>query len=356
MTSATQSTGTGARRLRQRGRALDGGSIGRSAVHGSRAGFTLVELLVVIAIIAILIALLLPAVQSAREAARQTQCKNNLRQLALAMHAYHDIHQMFPTGTYVWWGQSWGAAILPYLEQSSLYHAVSFGRGTPYGTDPDSQALAALSKARIPVFRCPSQGGPPTLNYLVSGRYCTNYRANAGSDAVTTLLVTTASIVDMSRSNGVFFANMCSPPQSRWKNTHLRDITDGTSNTFMLGEGISDPETPARNGWTSACDGDCNRHALFHPEYYTTLCCGTMHRLDECLGSCYCRPTSKHGQMSAGGATFDPFQLGFNSNHPGACQMALCDSSVHCFSETVDLNVWRALGSKAGGEVINNTF
>jgi prepilin-type N-terminal cleavage/methylation domain-containing protein len=340
---------------RKSGETLNRGWSKRFSARRLPTGFTLVELLVVITIIAILIALLLPAVQSAREAARQTQCKNNLRQLALAMHAYHDDNQMFPTGTYMWWGESWGAAILPHMEQNGLYHTVSFGRGTPYGTDPDSQALLALSKAQISAFRCPSQGGSPTLNYLVTGRYCTNYRANSGSDAVTNVLDTTASVVDMSRSNGIFFANTCSPPQSRWKNTRIRDITDGTSNTFLLGEGISDPETPARPTKTSGWEGDCNRHAFFHPEYYT-MQCGTLYRLDECMGSCVCTPTSKRGSMTAGGATFDPFQLGFNSNHPGGVQMALCDSSVHYFADSVDLLVWRALGSKAGGEVINYHF
>ena len=331
-----------------------------------KTGFTLVELLVVITIIGILIALLLPAIQAAREAARQTQCKNNLRQLALAMHAYHDDHGTFPSGVYGWWGHSWGTPILPHLEQIALYDAVPWNSWlSPYSTASDGHALQALCRAQIPVFRCPSQGGSPTLDYLVSSRYCTNYRVNAGSDAVVSGLPTNPALgpTNMSRSNGVFLANTCGGPYRSWKYMRLRDIKDGTSNTFMLGEGVSDPDTPARDSMTGTWLEDYNRHALYHPEYFTQHC-GGLSRLDQCMGSCVCPPNSKgdsNGLMTAPdvdptNSHFNPYRLGFNSNHPGGLHMALCDTSVQFISDSIDLKIWRALGSRDGGEIIDGQF
>lgn len=132
-----------------------------------RRGFTLIELLVVIAIIAILIALLLPAVQQAREAARRTQCKNNLKQMGLALHNYHDNYQFFPNGNVAssagGWGLSWYARILPFVDQAPLYNQLTFS-GTQHGwawNDPTNnpegvQNGTAFSRVTLSFVICPS--------------------------------------------------------------------------------------------------------------------------------------------------------------------------------------------------------
>ena len=189
-----------------------------------RHGFTLIELLVVIAIIAILIALLLPAVQQAREAARRSQCKNNLKQLGLALHNYHDTYGMFPMAVigrpgagwqcsvmsngdavpnndYRSWG--WGTFILPFVDQAPLYNQLQ-----PDGCRmPNSDATyngEMLLRQSLPVFICPSDTGP-ALNAFFQNYSKSNYVINERISNVNT-------------------------------NKRIRDIEDGTSNTLMLAE------------------------------------------------------------------------------------------------------------------------
>jgi prepilin-type N-terminal cleavage/methylation domain-containing protein len=192
-------------------------------------GFTLVELLVVIAIIGILVSLLLPAVQSAREAARRMSCSNNEHQLAVALMNYHDGHKSFPYGVNAPWGHSWGAHILAELEQRALFESIPWGEhGTWYGTDPASLALQELSRTQLPCFRCPSEVGPKTENWIITNRYATNYLGNAGSD-VTTDNFRSPPQVDMSRSNGVLLvANIYLLAKFARKGTSL-DATSAAS-------------------------------------------------------------------------------------------------------------------------------
>ncbi len=223
-----------------------------------RTGFTLIELLVVIAIIAILIALLLPAVQQAREAARRSQCRNNLKQIGLAMHNYHDTFNMFPPGCIDSDratmspagamnnrnGLGWGAMILPYLDQAPLYNQIgtqtagfslnwqdSNGDGTASTTDSIAAARAVLA-----VYNCPSDpmGG---VNTDKDSFGKTNYLANAGINAVQT--TTTGGL--NTGNNGMFFEN---------SDRRMRDVTDGTSNTLFVGERTTknDPVTSLQCG------------------------------------------------------------------------------------------------------------
>lgn len=210
-------------------------------------GFTLIELLVVIAIIAILIAMLLPAVQQARESARRTQCRNNLKQLGLAIHNYHDNYQVFPMGfSDTVWGNSeitgdgwaWGAAILPMLDQAPLFNEFNFNTN-PYncvtcGTPPTgNQALVATPLA---AFSCPSDTKP-----LVTSNNPGSAANSKGTNAVATS--------SYMGCGGPFDGSPCVQngtvpiPDARdigWfqVNTSLsfRDITDGTSNVFCIGE------------------------------------------------------------------------------------------------------------------------
>jgi prepilin-type N-terminal cleavage/methylation domain-containing protein len=203
-------------------------------------GFTLIELLVVIAIIAVLIALLLPAVQQARESARRTQCRNNLKQLGLALHNYHDSNQVFPMGfsDTVWGntevlgdGWAWGAAVLPYVDQASLFSQFDFNTN-PYNVTIN-QALGATP---LTVFSCPSD-----LKPAVTPNNPGNSAGSKGSKAVATTsymgsagpfegapCVQSGTVpVSGDRNIGFFSVN---------KSISFRHIIDGTSNVFAVGE------------------------------------------------------------------------------------------------------------------------
>ena len=210
----------------------------------NRSAFTLIELLVVIAIIAILIALLLPAVQQAREAARRTQCRNNLKQIGISLHNYHDAHKTFPPGFIqadlsnpaTELGLAWGAFLLPYLDQSPLYNRYNM-------------VAPVASKAQLPAFQCPSDGhaegevrdtGPHYVGtgegYAARSSYvacnggectpgnCHYNQFNGTGDSREFLL---GQDIDILAGNGVFWGN------SRLR---FRDITDGSSQTFAVGE------------------------------------------------------------------------------------------------------------------------
>ena len=210
--------------------------------HRNPFGFTLIELLVVIAIIAILIALLLPAVQQAREAARRSQCKNNLKQLGLALHNYHDIHRVFPSGVVDSNpatsspgdaannsnGLAWGTMILPMIDQAPLFNQIGTQTGgftrswqDANGDGTLGDAIAA-AKTILPAFICPSDpmGG---LNTDKGSFGKSNYLGNAGRGAVQT----TSTGAAAGAKNGMFFEN---------SKRRFRDITDGTSNTFFITE------------------------------------------------------------------------------------------------------------------------
>jgi prepilin-type N-terminal cleavage/methylation domain-containing protein len=207
-----------------------------------RAGFTLIELLVVIAIIAILIALLLPAVQQAREAARRTQCRNNLHNIGLALHNYHDVfttfppgHQYRPFGTPAngnaggGTGWAWSAYILPYIDGAPLYNQFNFNVSiTDYridGTATGNNNNKALASTPAPWARCPSSTAPETRDSgQIDSHAVPTYKACAGSFHGN---VAGWPQNNQKRRNGLFYRD------SRIK---IRDITDGTSNTFAVGE------------------------------------------------------------------------------------------------------------------------
>jgi len=221
-----------------------------------RRAFTLVELLVVIAIIGILVSLLLPAVQSAREAARRTQCVNNQRQITLALIQYHDYYRAFPYGAQAGWEHSWTAHILGQLEHQEIFDEIPWTEeGDWYSSDPNSLIFQAMARVQIPIFRCPSQPGPATDDYVLTDRFVTSYLGNTGSDATHDSLDFTYATVDMSRSNGVLLVRRCFYDDNN--QVRLADLTDGTSSTFLIGEAIHSSTAPG------CCF--CHRFYNYHP-------------------------------------------------------------------------------------------
>lgn len=295
-------------------------------------GFTLIELLVVIAIIAILIALLLPAVQQAREAARRSSCKNNMKQLALALHNYEAtfgllppgyLHKPGPGGSLAnHMGFAWGTLILPQLEQTNL--GTQFDFNTPVF---DAVNLAPREQ-HLTVFLCPSDPFSEG-NFVVRDdsvtpveRYATaSYAANWGPSTAAVNLDDTPL-----QSQGVFYRN---------SSTRFRDVTDGLSNTLFLGERTNGPI----NGSSTA-----GGHSFFETAWSAAV------REITDFGD-------DHGHMVLFETQFRPNQVdgddkGLSAPHDGICQFALGDGSVRSISENIDAGIYNALGTRSGGEVI----
>ncbi len=289
-----------------------------------KKAFTLVELLVVIAIIGILIALLLPAVQAAREAARRTQCSNNLKQVALAIHVHHDILKSFPRSgsrfedIHSWFrSQSWTwiARILPYIEQNNLYEMGNIDEGH-FLNNP------VISKS-IPEFFCPSDTASvesPSTVAIDSNFWdrapggLTNYKASSGSNWPWGLFVYTGTNGTADPfwgiPDGVF-----SSSDIRFSRT-MRDVTDGTSQTYMIGEDI-----PSINKWSYwfFADGIASTSAI------------PPNLMD---------PLDWHDAFS------------FRSRHPGGLQFAFVDGSVRFIEESITTRIYRELSTIQGGETI----
>ncbi|MDX1969480.1 MAG: DUF1559 domain-containing protein [Planctomycetaceae bacterium] len=307
-------------------------------------GFTLIELLVVIAIIAILMALLLPAVQQAREAARRTQCRNNLKQLGLALHNYAGAYSMFPPGhmdTYTD-GISAGArhhfgwltSLLPYVDQQPLYNRIDFNRASltlNVHVNPDFYAVGTID---IPMFVCPSDPvGRSNPNFAPS-----NYLGSQGN------LCNCRDI----NCDGLF---------GHSSYTRLQWITDGTSQTIAIGETIKsdgDPNTVKDNyiftntAGSSAQDlttcqsvypNASDRATIWfggQPQYNIMATINVPnHRLFDCIAPNY-------------GCT----NFAARSFHVGGALLAFADGSVHFLSDNIDVRVYQALGSRAGSETV----
>ncbi|MEQ9411099.1 MAG: DUF1559 domain-containing protein [Fuerstiella sp.] len=330
-----------------------------------KTGFTLIELLVVIAIIAILIALLLPAVQAAREAARRTQCTNNLKQLGLAMHNYHDVNRTFPPGYRFIAGSTTdtiggpSVSILPYIEQAAIRDRIDVNLPW-FMVSPD------LARTRVPVFECPSDPGPNPTNYPLLGSFNlpigdttanSSYAYSMGYDDALCFSPglgakrTTA-------ETGVFFVH---------SKTRHRDIIDGTSNTFMVGEapsgskmchgvGCSAPlDRPANHAWI--IDGTNKEHYYAAGIVYGGGLASTVEPLNKpaqdkvatdsyyssLTGPTDCRPSWSGGPHWA---------TNFRSFHSGGASFLFCDGSVHFLSENIDMTLYRNLSCMQDGNVV----
>ena len=318
-----------------------------SRVSSRRRAFTLIELLVVIAIIAILIALLLPAVQQAREAARRSTCKNNLKQLGLALHNYHDTHGCFPP-SYVdsnrAWGHAdsspnavdnlnaigWGTFILPFIDQTALYNNVGSETGdfayhwedaNHDGTASSSDAIPSATEI-VSTFICPSDpegGRNPDMNNFGKS----NYKVNAGDGG--------------KALNGPFLAN---------SKTKFRDIIDGSSNTLAIVESTTANQSPLTNCGGSVCNFQGS--IWIGPRYAGVATWHTGNR----------QPDVEN--VGGGSLTYMINRSASNwghdwiasSEHEGGVQVALCDGSVRFVSENIDRTTYQNLNKHQDRQVI----
>jgi prepilin-type N-terminal cleavage/methylation domain-containing protein len=300
----------------------------------NRAGFTLVELLVVIAIIGILIALLLPAVQAAREAARRSQCLANVRQIALGMLTYDDTHRVLPVGAYgCCWG-TWLVAVLPYVEQDDLarrYHYEhKYGAGaTPPETDDcryGNTLNLPVTSQRIPVYTCPADS--PHATWEITKH---NYVGNYGN---TMYYVETAPFYGVTYGGAPF--RYTAPGE---KGVTLSEIRDGLSNTLLLSETVQGLEADLR-GFAWWGDGS----------HFTTFATPNSSIPDRIYDPSLCRADLMPQHPCAVSTSTDPIRHAARSYHTGGVNSALLDASARFFSNDVNLDAWRALGTARGGE------
>lgn len=303
-----------------------------------RRGFTLIELLVVIAIIAILIALLLPAVQQARESARRTQCRNNLKQLGLAFHNYHDRASTFPYGvrstdlnSTVLNRDCWMQQILPELDQGPLFNTYNVINNIRNVQDVSN----AIKQVKIPALMCPSDpnGGAFSGNGAQIG-FHGNYVVCAGNNSLPMGNPISATVAPL---NGMFW-NISS--------VKMRDVTDGTSNTIMAAECL------IRSGNTGDAWGDAGWYwgganwgsygfSTANPPNTTVV-----DRAHTCKSTTNTRaPCVSHG----GGTNSENYT---RSQHTGGAHVLMADGAVRFISDNIDRVTFQNLGTRAGGETL----
>ena len=319
-----------------------------SAQPGRRHAFTLVELLVVIAIIGILIALLLPAVQAAREAARRSACTNNVKQIGIAMHNYESTHKTLPVGAYsCCWG-TWLVAILPYVEQDSLF--ALYDHGGKYDQPDGSRRYwgpgnRQVSTQRVSPYTCPSDR--PSSHY--DGVTCHSYAVNMGN---TGFVVGGSDVFAGAEPevNGVIFAG--APfTISGWvdvdaKAYQFREIPDGLSNTLMVGE--------VRQGQAPGGPTDLRGFSWWgYAAGFETYLPINSSQPDVMQSASYCAADHPGNPPCIGPhSSSQPMTMAARSNHPGGVHVAFCDASVHFVSDNIALNLWRAQSTSQGEEAI----
>jgi prepilin-type N-terminal cleavage/methylation domain-containing protein/prepilin-type processing-associated H-X9-DG protein len=317
-------------------------------------GFTLIEVLVVIAIIGILIALLLPAVQAAREAARRMQCANDLKQIGIALHGYHDAVGSLPWGEGPDGWNNWSAhlMLLPYLEQGTLFDAFNFTGPLPGG--PDGEKNTTSQRVKLAVLLCPSD-----LDRLTAPEGHVNYCTNAGTDH---------DFAPKGPPSGLFAQAPYCPVAVR-----LRDIADGLGQTAALCERVKgienatnvyDPLTPSSSlveaGDLQAATSDYYRSCMktapapgvaLHGVPGTIGAFGAYWSYGGATSSRYNHIMPPNTWSCGSGQTDGAYTA--SSRHPGLVNVLLADGSTRAVKQTVAVQVWWALGTRAAGEVIS---
>lgn len=294
-----------------------------------RPGFTLIELLVVIAIIAVLIALLLPAVQQAREAARRTQCMNNVKQIMLAFHNYHDNFNGFPnrasvTGTALTSGHGWGLTLLPYLEQTALYNSWNFNKSF---FDPENQPITMTP---VRSYLCPTAPGSPRV-MPVSLNTTQTSTGLAGDYVVFHQISTTGTGATCTQCN-------TAAPKTVGAITPIAAITDGTSNTIMMSEQAGRPDyyigrvkQSSQTGMTNPMFWGC------WAAYQSVTAQGFNNAASPAAGGVYAMNRSN--------------SQGVYSFHFGGAFFGFCDGRVRFMSENTSLVTLVALWTRDEGDL-----
>lgn len=311
-----------------------------------RRGFTLIELLVVIAIIGVLIGLLLPAVQKVREAANRAKCGNNVKQIGLALHGYHDAQGRFPGG-YLWmqvWTNAasdestWISHLLPYIEQDNLSRTWDDNLSGHWFGEPSPDPLVdPVRSTFLKIFLCPSDPGPATVvttafPYFARGNYGANNGIGPMKVAMAPPFDPNATVV----VPGVFMQN---------SKVRIADIPDGTTNTVFVAELLKSPGDDFR-GVMHYPEGPLYQHnrtpnSSTPDEFRTSLCVSAP--LAPCIGT-YPDWSTRRVILTA------------RSAHVGGVNVLLGDGSVRFVANSINLSTWQALSSPQGGEVVGNDF
>ena len=324
-----------------------------------KRGFTLVELLVVIAIIGVLVALLLPAVQAAREAARRGQCSNNLKQIGVAVHNYEDVWKAMPPGCYHGVFGTWVLHILPQMEQTALHDRyvnsggiASFRNG---GIRYGGALNLPVTTTQLKAYVCPSDTKSAQAG-IISGVTFHNYVANYGNTTrgrVSPVGTTTANqpnfhgggpfieVIYQQTADSTYYSYIMLPTENPFKDkTRLAEITDGTSNTLAVSETVQGKGGDLRGfGWWG---GGAHFETLMTPN--SPLPDKTE---QSCTPSVPLNPPCTNRQV---GVPNGEESIAARSRHPTGVSAVMCDGAVRFFTNNVNLDVWRYLGTAAGGD------
>jgi prepilin-type N-terminal cleavage/methylation domain-containing protein/prepilin-type processing-associated H-X9-DG protein len=336
-----------------------------AARSAAQTGFTLIELLVVIAIISVLVALLLPAVQDAREAARRTQCRNNLKQLALASHNYLDISQVFPPGQMVlnfttkpkFRGYTLFVYLLPYVEASNVYAQWDFN-GNPCVNTTACPSTSAPTAQLIPIYNCPSdpipqnpfasESAPPNCKcYKYYG--ITSYGGNGGTRSYPPSCET---------ADGMYFRTGPAKPQN--PQVSIEMVQDGTSTTLFFGERNhvdANYDTFYAPGWSIDPMGGWGWWASTGGNYGGgDVTESSFSPINYACPITYEEALKEGMSMTTFTNTIDSFRVcSWGSHHPGSAQFAMVDGSARTISENISQTVLIALSTRAGNEPITDS-
>jgi len=348
-----------------------------------RTAFTLVELLVVIAIIGILIALLLPAIQAAREAGRRSACTNNMKQLGIALHNYHDIYNRFPIPFWLDSAASWNvpsdrggpiARLLPYLEQKPLYDTINQRFVSQWNQQ------ASVQFVPIPALKCPSDSPRPDSSNWWTNATMSNYAPNLGPTNLNwmqnatgnglTLYTGTSPYTNTPGNQGNWFGDCIG--NTRWDNdtysgpqnepgpfganvwaANLRDITDGTENVIAMGETRPVCSEPGLQGPFSTSNSS-NAYTTV-PPINLPVCASAIYNTNGLVEPIGPSLQGILGYVGTWGSPMGNYPIennGFRSKHPAGALFVYCDGSVHFLQDTMSYDTYQKLGDRRDGRPI----